>query len=64
YAYAGVQILNPAVLAGREPVRFSMMDVWKELAAAGRIHGLAMRSFWMHVGDPVALAEAEARLSG
>ena len=52
------------MLAGREPVRFSMMDVWKELAAAGRIHGLAMRSFWMHVGDPVALAEAEARLSG
>ena len=64
YAYAGVQILNLAVLAGREPVRFSMMEVWKELAAAGRIHGLAMESFWMHVGDPVALAEAEARLSG
>ncbi len=64
YAYAGVQILNPAVLDGRQPVRFSMMDVWKELAAAGRLHGLVMDSFWMHVGDPVAVSEAEARLSG
>ncbi|WP_203290806.1 nucleotidyltransferase family protein [Maricaulis parjimensis] len=64
FAYAGVQILNPAALAGREPVRFSMMEVWKELAAAGRIHGLAMESFWMHVGDPQARDEAEARLSG
>ncbi|WP_323760579.1 nucleotidyltransferase family protein [Maricaulis sp.] len=63
YAYAGVQILNPAVLAGRSVSRFSMMEVWRELAARGRLHGVTLPAFWMHVGDPRALAEAEARLA-
>jgi MurNAc alpha-1-phosphate uridylyltransferase len=62
YAYAGVQILNPAILAGRQAVRFSMTEVWRELVTRKRIHGMVMQSFWMHVGDPAALAEAEARL--
>ena len=62
YAYAGVQILNPSVLAGRKVERFSMMEVWRELLVAGRLHGCVMESFWMHVGDPDALAKAEARL--
>ncbi|MHA6287722.1 nucleotidyltransferase family protein [Maricaulis sp. CAU 1757] len=63
YAYAGTMILKPEALAGREAVRFSMMEVWRELVARGRLHGLAMDEFWMHVGDPQALAEAEARLA-
>ena len=64
YAFAGVHIVNPAVLAGLKAERFSMMDVWKELEPAGRIHGVAMESFWMHVGDPDARDAAEARLKG
>ncbi|WP_291845497.1 nucleotidyltransferase family protein [Maricaulis sp.] len=64
YAYAGVQILHPRALEGRTVRRFSMMEVWRELAAAGRLHGVVLQSFWMHVGDPGALAEAEARLTG
>ena len=63
YAYAGVQILNPAVLSDRPVSRFSMMEVWREIAVAGRLHGVTLPAFWMHVGDPQALAEAEARLA-
>ncbi|RKQ96017.1 nucleotidyltransferase family protein [Maricaulis maris] len=63
YAYAGVQILHPRALAGRSVSRFSMMEVWRELAAKGRLHGATLPAFWMHVGDPGALAEAEARLA-
>lgn len=62
YAYAGVHILNPAILAGRSATRFSMVDVWRELVPKGRVCGLAMESFWMHAGDPQAVADAEARL--
>lgn len=64
FAYAGVHIVNPAVLAGRKAQRFSMVEVWRDLVPKGRIHGLAMESFWMHVGDPRSLAAAEARLKG
>ena len=29
----------------------------------GRIFGVAMDAFWLHVGDPAARDEAEARLT-
>ncbi len=63
YAYAGTQIHNPKIMAGRPQDRFSMTEVWRELVPAGRVHGLVMDSFWMHVGDPVARDAAEARLA-
>lgn len=63
FAYAGVQIMKPSILAGRAVTRFSMTDVWRELVPQGRVFGLPMQSFWMHVGDPRAVADAEARLS-
>lgn len=62
FAYAGTQIHNPAIMAGRPEARFSMVEVWKELVPAGRVHGVVMDSFWMHVGDPRARDEAEARI--
>ena len=62
FAYAGTQIHNPGIMTGRPQSRFSMVEVWKELVPAGRVHGLVMNSFWMHVGDPVARDEAEARI--
>jgi MurNAc alpha-1-phosphate uridylyltransferase len=63
FAYAGVQILNPAIMAGRPATRFSMTDVWRERVSAGRVFGMAMENFWMHVGDPVSRNAAEARLT-
>ncbi|WP_417483084.1 nucleotidyltransferase family protein [Maricaulis sp.] len=63
FAYAGVQIMKPSIMAGRPQVRFSMTEVWRDLVPRGRVYGLPMQSFWMHVGDPQAVKAAEARLA-
>lgn len=62
FAYAGTQIHNPKIMHGRPEAAFSMTKVWRELVPQGRVHGLVMESFWMHVGDPLARDAAEARL--
>ena len=62
YAYAGVQIINPALLEGRTVERFSFNRIWDERLPEGRVFGHVMSAFWMHVGDPRARAAAEARM--
>ncbi len=59
WAYAGVRIMKPQVYDGRPAERFSAVKVWEELIPAGRLRGLALDSFWLHVGDPGALKDAE-----
>jgi MurNAc alpha-1-phosphate uridylyltransferase len=63
YANVGVGVLKPQVL-DLEPARgaFPIQPVWRRLQAQGRLFGAAMDAFWMHVGDPAARDEAEARL--
>ena len=41
---------------------FSIIPVWHRLQAEGRLHGVPMDGFWMHVGDPEARDAAEQRL--
>jgi NDP-sugar pyrophosphorylase family protein len=36
---------------------------YRRAEAQGRLAGVVMDAFWLHVGDPAALAEAEARLT-
>jgi len=43
---------------------FSLNKVWSRAIAAGRGVWVRMDGVWMHVGTPVALAEAEQCLSG
>ncbi len=62
YAFAGVQILNPALIDGRAVEPFSTNLIWNDAIAAQRAFGLPMEAFWMHVGDPAARDLAEARL--
>lgn len=64
FAYAGVQIMKPSIMAGRTATRFSMTEIWRDLVPRGRVFGLPMQSFWMHVGDPAAVQAADARLNG
>ncbi|MFN4023646.1 MAG: nucleotidyltransferase family protein [Hyphomonas sp.] len=59
WAYAGVRIMKPQVYDGRPAERFSAVKVWEELIPEGRLRGLALDSFWLHVGDPQALRDAE-----
>ncbi|MGR4865546.1 N-acetylmuramate alpha-1-phosphate uridylyltransferase MurU [Caulobacter sp. LARHSG274] len=61
--YVGVHICKPAVVADGPDGPFSLTPIWKALAAEGRVHGVAPDGLWMHVGDPEAVAAAEARLA-
>jgi MurNAc alpha-1-phosphate uridylyltransferase len=63
YAYMGVHITRPDYADGGPEGPFSLSPLWRRSAAAGRLFGLVMDGDWMHVGDPQARAEAEARLA-
>lgn len=63
FAWTGVQVVNPAILADEPVEPFSFKRLWLRSQAAGRLHGAPLGGFWMHVGDPVARDEAEARLA-
>jgi MurNAc alpha-1-phosphate uridylyltransferase len=63
WAYMGVQIVDPSIM-DEEPLQpFSFTRVWRRLAGQGRLYGAPLGGFWMHVGDPGAKEEAEARLA-
>ncbi len=63
WAYMGVQIVNPRVVDEEPNEPFSFMRVWQRLQSEDRLFGAPLGGFWMHVGDPEALAQAEARLA-
>ncbi|QQQ20056.1 nucleotidyltransferase family protein [Brevundimonas vitis] len=64
YAYMGVHITRPDYAAAGPEGPFSLSPLWRASAAAGRLFGCVMDGDWMHVGDPVARDQAEARLKG
>jgi MurNAc alpha-1-phosphate uridylyltransferase len=62
WAYMGVQIIDPFIV-DLEPLEpFSFTRVWRRLAEEGRLFGAPLGGYWMHVGDPQAREQAEARL--
>ncbi|ALL11985.1 N-acetylmuramate alpha-1-phosphate uridylyltransferase MurU [Caulobacter henricii] len=61
--YVGVHICKPAITSDGPDGPFSLTPIWRDLAARGRVHGVAPDGLWMHVGDPVARDLAEARLA-
>lgn len=63
WAYMGVQIIDPAIVDAEPLEPFSFTRIWRRLAGEGRLHGAPLGGYWMHVGDPGARIEAEARLS-
>lgn len=63
YAYMGVHITRPQVVDDQPRGPFSLTRVWKPMAEAGRLFGVVLDGFWMHVGDPASRAEAEAKLT-
>jgi MurNAc alpha-1-phosphate uridylyltransferase len=62
FANVGFGILKPQVLDGQPDAAFSIIPTWHRLQAEGRLYGVVMDAFWMHVGDPSARDAAEARL--
>jgi N-acetyl-alpha-D-muramate 1-phosphate uridylyltransferase len=63
WAYMGVQIIDPRIVDAEPLEPFSFTRIWRRLAKEGRLHGAPLGGFWMHVGDPDARDEAEARLA-
>lgn len=59
FAYTGVRIIKPSLYDSAPIEAFSAVNIWKPLAAEGRLHGALLDAFWLHVGDPNALADAE-----
>lgn len=64
FAYMGVQAISPHILDGEPLEPFSFTRVWRRLASEGKLHGAPLGGFWMHVGDPEAREQAEARFAG
>lgn len=60
--YVGVHICKPAITAEGPEGPFSLLPIWKGLAADHRVHGVSPEGLWMHVGDPGARDLAEAKL--
>ena len=62
YAYTGVQLMRPQVADGAPVEPFSLRRFWEASLAQGRMYGIVLDGFWMHVGDPAAREEAEIAL--
>lgn len=62
FYYAGVQVFDPKLLDGVTEQRFSTNLFWDKALAQGRLYGLELDGFWMHVGDPQSLKLAEEKL--
>jgi MurNAc alpha-1-phosphate uridylyltransferase len=63
FVFAGVAIVKPSSFADTPEGPFSMNLIFDKAAAEGRLYGLRLEGFWMHVGTPAAIAGAEARLA-
>ncbi len=58
WAYAGVRIIKPSLYDGQPAEPFSALKIWEPLLAQGRMTGHRLDDFWLHVGTPEALADA------
>ncbi len=63
FAYCGVRVLHPRVYDGLRVERFSALKIWDALIPQARIRGTLLDAFWLHVGDPNALSDAEMWLA-
>ncbi|MFJ6025328.1 N-acetylmuramate alpha-1-phosphate uridylyltransferase MurU [Brevundimonas sp. NPDC092305] len=64
YSYMGLHITRPDYVADGPDGPFSLATLWRKSAAEGRLFGCVLDGDWMHVGDPVARDQSEARLTG
>jgi MurNAc alpha-1-phosphate uridylyltransferase len=62
--FAGISVIDPALVAGRGPGRFPLAPLLRAAADAGRVSGELHAGRWTDVGTPARLAELEASLAG
>lgn len=63
YVFTGVSLMHPRLFADSPSGAFSLNLLWDRAITSHRIYGLTLEGVWMHVGDPVALDQAEKRLA-
>lgn len=64
FVFAGVSINHPRLFRDAPEGPFSILKLWDEAEAAGRLGAIQLDGLWMHVGTPEALAEAGERMNG
>ncbi|QOR37880.1 nucleotidyltransferase family protein [Billgrantia diversa] len=62
--YAGLGLIDPALVADQAPGEFPLAPLLREAMHAGRIGGTHHRGRWVDVGTPERLAELDRELSG
>jgi MurNAc alpha-1-phosphate uridylyltransferase len=63
FVYAGVAILKPELFADTPDGPFSLNLLFDRAIESEKLFGLRLDGEWLHVGDPGAIAAAEARLA-
>jgi MurNAc alpha-1-phosphate uridylyltransferase len=63
FAYTGVQILHPRVIADWPEGPFSTNLFWDRAIASGRAYGQVHQGLWFDVGTPAAIPRTEALLA-
>lgn len=63
YAYMGLSIINPALLAGAPDGAFSLNWVYDRATEAGRLYGIPHDGLWYHISTPEDLEIARARFA-
>lgn len=63
FVFTGVSIAHPRLMAGESERCFSLNAPWDRAIERGRLFGVRLDGFWMHVGTPQALDEAEQWLA-
>ncbi|MDZ7853979.1 MAG: nucleotidyltransferase family protein [Halomonas sp.] len=62
--YAGISLLDPALLADEAPGAFALAPLLRRAMAEGRVGGHHYHGAWVDVGTPQRLAELDRRLRG
>ncbi len=57
--YAGIALIDPALVAGQSPGAFKLAPLLREAMVAGRVAGHHHRGHWVDVGTPARLAELD-----
>ena len=63
FAFTGTSIAHARLFAGAPKGKFSLNVLWDRAIEAGRLHGIRQDGYWMHIGSPEALREAEQLLA-
>jgi N-acetyl-alpha-D-muramate 1-phosphate uridylyltransferase len=62
FVFAGAAVLSPALFEGAPQGEFALTTLFECAAHARRLFGLRLEGLWMHVGNPDAIAAAEAAI--